>query len=653
MARSRPQSKPRSTAGDNPPEPPVQRETMHRPATTTRTLGLLAVLLLCGGVLFLLPHITHAAGVNAGLTPGVSDALGLGTEDVRVTVAKIIRAFMGLLGIVAVVIILYGGFLWMTSAGNEEQVDKARKVITSGVIGLAIILSAVAITQFAIGVLTGEGFGGGVGRGGRSGSGAGAGSGSGFGSGFGSGGVGGAGGVFSIPFSGSLGSGIVQSHVPRRGDTNVPRNIRIMVTFREPMQIASFVRGYDDGGTADDLSDDTAPATPVLNTDVVKIYATTAGEAAALGSEQVRVTFTADGRTFVFVPPLLGSPDADTSYTIKITNAARTAAGAGAFAGAFSAGYAWDFTTGVFSDTTAPRIRGMIPTSGSEQPRNTLIQLTFDEPMDPTTLSGILPGFTNVSVASGGTAVAGNAELLNEYRTLEFVPADRCGTNACGASMYCLPPSASITFRIRAASLSDTPPLADPTVVPADGATDMAGNSLDGNGDGTASGPATDSWQGSLRTTAALDTTAPVIEQVTPDMNAGGVAPDAAVTVRFSKPMSLRSISAQSMPLTAYPEPSEPTCYAWSSRTLTAALEETDQAADKTEAVMRHCLFASNTAYVPEVTSAVQDIRQNCYAPSATTPAMGRCSEGSAYCCNGLPSTGPCVVNAGSLTPSR
>ncbi len=614
---------------------------MHRPATTTRTLGLLAALLLCGGILFLLPQVTQAAGVNAGLTPGVSDALGLGTEDVRVTVAKIIRAFLGLLGIVAVVIILYGGFLWMTSGGNEDQVDKARKVITNGVIGLAIILSAFAIAQFAIGVLTGEGFGSG-GRGGRSGAGAGA----------GSGGIGGAGGAFSIPLSGSLGSGIVQSHVPRRGETDVPRNTRIMITFREPMQVASFVRGYDDNGTPDDPSDDTAPATPALNTDIIKIFATTAGEAAALGSDQVRVTFTADQRTFVFTPPLLGSPDADTSYTVKVGSRARTAAGEGAFAGAFSGGYAWDFTVGVYSDSTPPRVRSMVPTNGSEQPRNTLIQLTFDEPMDPTTLSGLLPDFDNVSVTSGGAAVAGSAELLNEYRTLEFVPAERCGTNACGTSVFCLPPSASITMRIRAASLSDTPPLADPTQVPADGATDMSGNSLDGNGDGEASGPDTDSWQGTLRTTAALDTTAPVIEQVTPDMNAGGVAPDAAVTVRFSKPMSVRSITTQSMPLTAYPEPDEPTCYAWSTRTLTAAGDETDDAADKTEAVMRHCLFASNTAYVPEVTSAVVDIRQNCYAPSGTSPAMGRCSEGAAYCCNGLPSTGPCTVTAGSLTPS-
>jgi len=67
-----------------------------------------------------------------------------------VTIARIINVFMGLLGIVAVVIILYGGFLWMTAAGNEDRVEKAKKLIVAGIIGLAIILSAYAIARFVV-----------------------------------------------------------------------------------------------------------------------------------------------------------------------------------------------------------------------------------------------------------------------------------------------------------------------------------------------------------------------------------------------------------------------------------------------------------------------------------------------------------------------
>lgn len=114
----------------------------------------LAVVALCVGVWFVQAAPAWAAGVNAGLTPEVETSLGLGTTDIRVSVARMIRIFMGLLGIIAVALIIYGGVLWMTSAGNEEQIDKARKTIIGAVIGLAIILSAFSIASFVINALT-------------------------------------------------------------------------------------------------------------------------------------------------------------------------------------------------------------------------------------------------------------------------------------------------------------------------------------------------------------------------------------------------------------------------------------------------------------------------------------------------------------------
>ncbi len=77
-------------------------------------------------------------------------ATGLGQQDVRTTVANVIRVAMGLLGIVAVVIILMGGFIWMTAGGNDEKVSEGKKYIFSGIIGLAIILSAYAIATFVV-----------------------------------------------------------------------------------------------------------------------------------------------------------------------------------------------------------------------------------------------------------------------------------------------------------------------------------------------------------------------------------------------------------------------------------------------------------------------------------------------------------------------
>ncbi len=74
----------------------------------------------------------------------------LGRTDLRTTAAKIINVALSLLGIVSVVIILIGGFQWMTAGGNEEKVTEARKRIIQGIIGLAIIMSAWAIATFVL-----------------------------------------------------------------------------------------------------------------------------------------------------------------------------------------------------------------------------------------------------------------------------------------------------------------------------------------------------------------------------------------------------------------------------------------------------------------------------------------------------------------------
>lgn len=78
------------------------------------------------------------------------EATGLGTTDVRTTIAQIIRVALGLLGIVAVGAIVVGGFMFMTSGGNEEKSGNGTKAMVSGIVGLIIILSAYAIASFVI-----------------------------------------------------------------------------------------------------------------------------------------------------------------------------------------------------------------------------------------------------------------------------------------------------------------------------------------------------------------------------------------------------------------------------------------------------------------------------------------------------------------------
>lgn len=75
---------------------------------------------------------------------------GLGGSDPRDMASQVISIVLGFLGIVAVVIILLGGFRWMTAGGNEDRVSEARKLIAAGIIGLVIVLAAFGIAQFVL-----------------------------------------------------------------------------------------------------------------------------------------------------------------------------------------------------------------------------------------------------------------------------------------------------------------------------------------------------------------------------------------------------------------------------------------------------------------------------------------------------------------------
>ena len=83
----------------------------------------------------------------------IQDTTGLGERDPRGIAANVIKVALGFLGIIAVIIILLGGFKWMTAGGNEDKVGEAKKLITAGIIGLVIILAAFAIATFALDAL--------------------------------------------------------------------------------------------------------------------------------------------------------------------------------------------------------------------------------------------------------------------------------------------------------------------------------------------------------------------------------------------------------------------------------------------------------------------------------------------------------------------
>ncbi len=116
----------------------------------------------------LLPHISFAltdpmssleeAGRRSGLNTNLS------ATDI---IARTINAILGLVGSVFVVLIIWSGFRWMTSAGNTDQIKKAKETMINSVIGLAIIVASYVISYTILTVLVeGRLPGGGGGMGG-------------------------------------------------------------------------------------------------------------------------------------------------------------------------------------------------------------------------------------------------------------------------------------------------------------------------------------------------------------------------------------------------------------------------------------------------------------------------------------------------------
>lgn len=100
------------------------------------------------GITAFLAALPVLAAIETGI--GYGTIIGLGTRDVREMTMYVIQILMSFLGIVAIIIILIGGFRWMVSGGNEEKVAAAKALLLSGIIGLIIILAAYALASFIV-----------------------------------------------------------------------------------------------------------------------------------------------------------------------------------------------------------------------------------------------------------------------------------------------------------------------------------------------------------------------------------------------------------------------------------------------------------------------------------------------------------------------
>ena len=80
-----------------------------------------------------------------GLYDAAWKALPTGVPTPVAIIATVIQIILSVIGVVALILILYAGWQWLTAAGNEELAEKGRKTLINAVIGIVVVVLSMAI----------------------------------------------------------------------------------------------------------------------------------------------------------------------------------------------------------------------------------------------------------------------------------------------------------------------------------------------------------------------------------------------------------------------------------------------------------------------------------------------------------------------------
>ena len=116
-----------------------------------------ALLIIVLTVAIVLPafNVCYATATSTTDKYGLGDvkSSGVVTKSAPEVAGTVIQTIIGISGLILVIVLIYGGVLYMTSGGNEEKVKIAKKAITYGIVGIVIIALAFAITRFVLDAL--------------------------------------------------------------------------------------------------------------------------------------------------------------------------------------------------------------------------------------------------------------------------------------------------------------------------------------------------------------------------------------------------------------------------------------------------------------------------------------------------------------------
>ncbi len=115
---------------------------------------IIVMTLVIGAAGLFVPATAGAVNVFPQCTATSTDAVCKGKDDsLNVVIKNVVNTMLFILGAVAVIVIIIGGFMYVTSAGDAGGVTKAKNTILYAIIGLVVALLAFAIVNWVVGAV--------------------------------------------------------------------------------------------------------------------------------------------------------------------------------------------------------------------------------------------------------------------------------------------------------------------------------------------------------------------------------------------------------------------------------------------------------------------------------------------------------------------
>lgn len=299
------------------------------------------------------------AAVDAGVGT-VDSSIALSNASPLAIAAKVINFALIFLGIIAVSLVIYGGFIWMTSNGRAEKIEIAQKILKNSLIGLVIVLSSWGITAFVFAKLLGNGSGGGVNT--------------------------------EDPTNyqtsqfglGAAGSCVVESFYPSSQKSGVPRNTSIMVTFKDEVRADTICRNNNHESCS------CSTTCNKLNLAAIQIFQKSIGNGCSttvlgngnvdcgLGTTNLQnatVALSWDKKTIVITPQeYLGEANVSVDYVVRLTNNIFNSRGTRMFDDCSPKYLEWGFSVNGLVDLQPPIVinKGVFPPADNERDSSVL-----------------------------------------------------------------------------------------------------------------------------------------------------------------------------------------------------------------------------------------------------------------------------------------